>query len=436
MKTYRFAYGSGSVELPLPDTARVQELYGHEEPPIEEIQTALYAALEQPIHQLPLCKWLEAGDKVTLIISDMSRFWMRQDLVVPHLIRYLNQVCGVPDENIVILVANGTHEGGSEEDLRTLVSQDIFERIPVVNHDCLAEDLVYLGTTTHGTPVEVNPLAVGRKVIALGAATQHVMAGFGGGRKSILPGISSMETIRHNHALALDPNAPRSNPAIGNAVLEGNPLHDDMCQAAAMVEHLYVVNLVMNADMKLARIFAGHWLDSWLEACKAADAMYETPIDEKADVIITSCGGYPKDMSLYQGTKTIDNVEFGLKPGGTLVLLAECRDGGGPAEYFDWVDSLLAGTLDADLRKNFTIPGYIFYLNCEQAQRYHVVMLTSASPERLNAMGIKAFSDVNELMKELELENKSVYVIPNGSTVIPTLKKDKCIFMQNIQHEN
>ena len=117
-----------------------------------------------------------------------------------------------------------------------------------------------------------------------------------------------MKTIQQNHAHSLDPNEPHSNPAIGNAVLGGNPLHEDMCEAAAMVEQLYVVNLVMNAGMKLARITAGHWLDSWMEACNAADAMYQTPIAEKADVIITSCGGYPKDMSLYQGTKTIDNV--------------------------------------------------------------------------------------------------------------------------------
>ena len=125
--------------------------------------------------------------------------------------------------------------------------------------------------------------------------------------------------------------------------------------------------------------------------------MYQTSIPEKADVIITSCGGYPKDMSLYQGTKTIDNVEFGLKKGGTLVLLAECRDGGGPAEYFDWVDSLCAGTLDADLRRNFTIPGYIFYLNCEQAARYNILMLTTAPAEPLARMGIKAFTDPAEL---------------------------------------
>lgn len=422
MPRFDFAYGSGRVKLDLPENARYQELHGHNEPPIEDIPAALRAALEAPIHEKPLRSWLQPGDAVTLIISDMSRFWMRQDLVIPALVEYMEKECGIRMEDLVILVANGTHLGGDEAELRTLVTDAVYDRVKVVNHDCLADDLVYLGTTSRGTEVVVNPLAVGRKVVALGAATQHVMAGFGGGRKSILPGIASMKTIQQNHAHSLDPNEPHSNPAIGNAVLEGNPLHEDMCEAAAMVEQLYVVNLVMNAGMKLARITAGHWLDSWLEACKAADAMYQTPIPEKADVIITSCGGYPKDMSLYQGTKTIDNVEFGLKKGGTLVLLAECRDGGGPAEYFDWVDSLCAGTLDADLRRNFTIPGYIFYLNCEQAARYNILMLTTAPAEPLARMGIKAFTDPAELCRQLELDGKLVYVMPNGSTVIPAVK--------------
>ncbi len=424
MQQFCFAYGSGSVELALPDTGRIQVLRGRSQPPVEDIPAALRKALESPVQQQPLRQWLAPGDKVTLIVSDMSRFWMRQDRVVPPLVEYLETACGIRPEDLVILVANGTHEGGDEAELRTLVTDRVFERVKVVNHDCQSEDLVYLGTTRFGTRVEVNPLAVGRKVIALGAATHHVMAGFGGGRKSILPGISSLQTIRQNHALSLHPTEPRSNPAIGNGVLEGNPLHEDMCQAAAMVEHLYVVNLVMDPEMRLGAIFAGHWLESWRAACQAADAMYQVPIAEKADVIIASCGGYPKDMSLYQGTKTIDNVETGLKSGGTLVLLAECREGGGPAEYFDWIEPLRQGRLDAALRENFTIPGYIFYLNCEQARRYNILMLTSADPAQLAPMGIRAFSDPRQLLAQLDLAGKLTYVIPNGSTVIPRLREE------------
>jgi len=425
MRTYHFQYGSGSVELPLPETERIEVLQGRVQPAIGDVDAALRVALEHPIGGPALQTFLRLSDLVTLIISDMSRFWMRQDLVIPHLVSYIREQCGVPAENLVILVANGAHIGGDEKDLRTLVTDAVYDTVRVLNHNCLNSGLVPIGITSRGTQIEVHPLAVGRKVIALGAATQHVMAGYGGGRKSILPGICSLRSIRQNHAHALDPCAPRSNPAIGNAVLENNPVHEDMCEAAAMVEHLYAVNLVMNTEMRLASITAGHWLKSWLKACEMVDATYAAPIREKADVIITSCGGYPKDMSLYQGTKTIDNVESGLKSGGMLVLLAECREGGGPAEYFDWIDALHAGTLDADLRANFTIPGYIFYLNCEQAQRYRIMMLTVADPRQIKKMNISAYSDVQRLLEDLDLSGKLTYVIPNGATTIPTMGKQE-----------
>ena len=207
-------------------------------------------------------------------------------------------------------------------------------------------------------------------------------------------------------------------------VLKGNPLHEDMCEAAGLVKNLFIINLVMNAQMQLAAIFSGHYLSSWEQACRTVDKIYQVDIPAKAYVIVTSCGGFPKDISLYQGTKTIDNVESGLKPGGTLILMIEARDGGGPAEYFDWSKDLTAGTIEQRLREHFTVAGYIFFLNCEQAQRYNILLYSSIDSKDVEPMGMKAFSDVDSLLAAAQLEGKSVYVIPNGSTVIPHVKED------------
>ena len=426
MKEYRFRYGDGEVVIPLDEGQVLGELHGNHVPAAASIPDTLRAALENPIGLPPLRQWTKPGERVALVISDMSRFWMRQDKVIPPLVDYLRDECGIPEDHVTIIVANGTHDGGDEKELHTLVTDGVYDRVRVVNHDCLAKDLVYLGTTAHDTPVWINAEAAhADRVICLGACTHHVMAGFGGGRKSILPGISGMETICHNHAYSLDPACLMSNPRIGNGKVKDNPLNDDMCEAAAMVPQLYMVNLVMNAEMQLAEIYAGHYLTSWQKACEAVDRIYRVEVPEKADAIIASCGGFPKDMSLYQGTKTIDNVETGLKPGGTLILLIEARDGGGPAEYFGWIDDLLGGTMEKRLREHFTVPGYIFLLNCEQAHRYNILMLTSVPQETVAPMGLKAFSDVDELMKAAHLEGKSLYVIPNGSTVVPYVKEKK-----------
>lgn len=423
MKTYRFAYGSGTVEFPLEEKNIIGELHGNVVEPISDIRKELWASLDAPIDSAPLCRRLTPGSTVALVVSDMSRFWMRQDLVVPHLVDYLTQRCGVSESDITIVIANGTHTGGDEAELRTLVTDAVYDRITVENHDCESEDLVYLGTTPHGTPVSINrTAALADMVICLGAATHHVMAGFGGGRKSILPGISGLETIRHNHAYSLDSTKLRTNPAIGNGVLAGNPLHEDMCEAASLVNNLFMVNLVMNADMKLSYIFSGHYLTSWERACTAVDDIYRVDIPCRADAVVTSCGGFPKDISLYQGTKTIDNVESALKPGGTLVLMIEAPEGGGPAEYFDWSKNLQDGTIEQRLREAFTVAGYIFFLNCEQAQRYRIFMYSSIDPQTVAPMGIHAFSDMDALLKAAELDGKSTYIIPNGSTVIPRVK--------------
>ena len=133
-------------------------------------------------------------------------------MVIPHLVAYIHEQCGVALKNLVILVANGTHIGGDEAELRTLVTEAVYNAVRVVNHDCLADDLVLIGATSRKTQVEVNPLAVGRKVIALGAATQHVMAGYGGGRKSILPGICSMRSSSKTTPTRWTPARPAPTP--------------------------------------------------------------------------------------------------------------------------------------------------------------------------------------------------------------------------------
>ena len=156
MKEYRFRYGDGEVVIPLDEGQVLGELHGNHVPAAASIPDTLRAALENPIGLPPLRQWTKPGERVALVISDMSRFWMRQDKVIPPLVDYLRDECGIPEDHVTIIVANGTHDGGDEKELRTLVTDGVYDRVRVVNHDCLAKDLVYLGTTAHDTPVWIN----------------------------------------------------------------------------------------------------------------------------------------------------------------------------------------------------------------------------------------------------------------------------------------
>ena len=422
MKEYKFRYGNTSVSIPVDESQVIGVIEGNDTTPLSDISGALMDAIDNPIDSAPLSEVAAKASSIAIIVSDMTRYWMRQDLIVPLIVDYLVEKCGKSYEDLTIVIATGTHVGGSEEDLRTLVTSPVFDKVRTINHDCHDKNLVYLGTTSYGTPVSINKEAAEADlVICLGAATYHVMAGFGGGRKSILPGISSLETIKHNHAYSLAPDAFITNPEIGNGKLEGNPLNEDMLEAAAMMKNLFMITLVTDTEFQLESIYAGHWRTSWERACEEVKRIYTVPIEKKADVVITSCGGFPKDESLYQGTKAVDNVISALKDGGTLILMLEGRNGGGSPDYFDWIKPLVGGTFEEELRNNFTVGGYIFFLNCEQAARFNILMYSSIPAETVAPMGIKAYDDLDKLMEDAHIEGKSVYIIPSGSTVLPVV---------------
>lgn len=422
MKNFEFRYGDTKVSVPVDEKQIIGVLNGKDTKPLDDIKGAFYKSVDGPIDSAPLYDVASNAGSIVIVVSDMTRFWMRQDLIVPLIVDYLVSKCGKKYSDLEIVVATGTHIGGDEDELRTLVTSDVYDNVKTVNHDCAASDLVYLGTTDYGTDVRINKdAAEADLVICLGAATYHVMAGFGGGRKSILPGISSLETIKHNHAYSLSPDKFITNPEIGNGILDGNPLNEDMCQAAAMMKNLFMITLVTDSDFRLTSIFSGHWKTSWLKACEEVRNIYRYPIKQKADVVITSCGGFPKDESLYQGTKAVDNVVSALKDGGTLILMLEGRKGGGSPDYFDWIKPLVDGSFEEKLRNNFTVGGYIFFLNCEQAAKYRILMYSSIDSEVVAPMGIKAYSDMQKLLEDADLAGKSIYVIPTGSTVLPEI---------------
>ncbi len=412
-------YGDGSVSLSLEGAASIQYLQEGNTPAITDLQTAFQRAVTVDcIGSLPLNKVVCKDDKVTIIISDITRFWMRQDKICPLLVEYLCDIIGVPEQNIVFLVALGTHRPQTEHELQSLVSASVYSRFQVINHDCKGE-LVAVGTTTRGTVVQVNPLAVGRKVILIGGTVHHLMSGYGGGRKSILPGVSGEDTVFANHSHALAPNAQRSNPKIGMGILDGNPIHEDMVEAAGFINPVFGINVIANSRQEQCGIICGHWLKAWEESCRLVQAYFGLPIAKKSDVVIASCGGYPKDINLYQAVKTLLNASQALKDGGTMVFLAECREGGGTPAFFDWIKPLCEGRLDPALREAFTISGYIFYAACEAIAKANVLMLTKIQPEVIAPMSLQAFTDIKELEKKLDVSGKDVYIMPYGGSVVP-----------------
>jgi nickel-dependent lactate racemase len=417
-------YGNSSVNIDVSNAKSVTYLQGKELLPIKDLKTSFKEAVTvKTVGSKPLNELLSSTDLVTIVVSDITRFWMRQDLVCQELVDFLNTENNIPYENMVILVALGTHRGHSEDEQKKVVGEEVYKKVRVLNHDAQANDLAFMGTTKRGTDVWVNPLAIDRKVILIGGTVHHLMAGFGGGRKSILPGISGKKTIEQNHLLCLDPEQPRSSSAIGCAVLSGNPVHEDMMEAAHMVSPAFGINIISTPEGKHSHIICGDWEKAWAKSCEIVHEAFSIPIKEKADIVIASCGGYPKDINLYQGIKTLLNMSYAVKQGGTMIFLAECSEGGGSPDFFDWRIPLKTGILDSALRESFSIAGYIFYAGCEAISEGNVFMLTSfskdLSQEVLKDMNISACSDLDELLDQIDFTDKSVFVMPFGGNTLP-----------------
>lgn len=434
MERVHLKYGASAVNFTIEDAKSVTYLYENPMKSIDDIKSEfLHSITDGVIGTKPLNQLITNKDLVTIIISDMTRFWMRQDILCQLLVEYLHDTLEVPFENIAVVIALGTHRMNSEADKKKLTGDYVYKHVAsVTDHDCDAPDLVFVGTTPLGTKVSVNPLAVGRKVICIGGTVHHIMAGYGGGRKSIVPGIASRETIRMNHQMALDPLQPKSDPRIGSGKILVNPIHQDMCEAAQLVPITFGINIVVDSASKHSGLFCGDFDKAWKESCRYVQQSYGLPIEYEADIVIVSCGGFPKDLNFYQSTKSLFNGAKAVKKGGTLILLAACSEGSGAKDFFDWIEPLKRGCLDEELRRNFTIGGYIFYAACESIRKAKTLLLSGLEPEVLKDMRVESHKDMDSLLAQVDFRDKDVYIIPYGGSVMPQLKDEYTELCKNI----
>ena len=362
MKKYQLPYGNGFQEVTLPEEKVLYDIHGNKADVLEVITAATLAAVRCPIASQPLQKVVRKGDKVAVIVSDVTRL-VRTAEFLPVIISEIN-AAGVPDEDITIIVATGTHRAHTHDEDIAVCGKDIVKRIKIHQHDSRNnEELTDLGVTSFGTPILIDSyVAEADKVIITGAVSLHPMAGFGGGRKAVMPGVSGHATIMHNHAIALAPKVGDGcNPLCETGILEGNPLHEDMVEVTKKLDPAFLVNMVFTPEGKLHEVVAGHWYKAWEKGCKDLVAMAGVPIKELADVVFASAGGSPKDMNLYQSCKAHMNAVFAVKKGGIMILTLECPDIKEPAIFTDWFSKSDVLQFEKDVRADFSIPAFVAF---------------------------------------------------------------------------
>jgi nickel-dependent lactate racemase len=425
-KKFSLKYGKKEVSFDIPEKALLYELTGWNRPACEDLAEAYRFALDHPIDAPPLREILKPGDKVVIIVPDITRVWQRSNLTLPILMDYLNQA-GLEDSKISILNGVGAHRQNSAEEFVELCSEEVCKRVRIVNHNAYdTANMVELGTTSRGTHVAVNRLvAEADRVILTGGVIYHYMAGFGGGRKGILPGVSSLKTIQKNHLRCLtDEVGGGTNPFTATGITSGNPMHEDMMEAAAFVNPDFLVNVVPNMDGDISGIFTGNWVSAWQQACQMAERIFGVPIEAQADIVIASAGGYPKDINLYQSQKTIDNAVYAMRPGGVAIILAQCPDICDPPEFFEWFRYPDILSLETAARGNFFISGWLAIRQMEYKNQGTIILLTEKdNMELARKAHVEPVSTIGAALElayqKCGTPTPQITVMPKGANTFP-----------------
>ncbi len=344
-----FGYGKGTQIVEIPDKNLMAVLTANEMEHERRGADAVDWALAHPIGALRLREVAKKGQKVVVITSDISRPLPSYD-VLPSVVRELNEA-GVPDEDITVVFALGSHRHHTEEEKRHLAGDKIYERVRCVDSD--PDDCIHTGTSSNGTPFDFSRSVVEADLrVALGNIEFHYFAGYSGGVKALMPGVSTPAAIQCNHSLMVSEDACAGK-------LEGNPVRQDLEEALKYCPIHYIVNAVLDEHKHIVYAVAGDVIKAHREGCRYLDKMYRKPIPERADIVIVSQGGAPKDANLYQTQKALDNAKHAVKKGGTMIVIGACNEGLGSARFEEWLTGApTAHSMVERIAKDFQLGGH------------------------------------------------------------------------------
>lgn len=333
MARYAVPNGKKMVEFTIPDGVEVTVVEARKLPVLSEVERAVREAVANPVGGRRLQDMVRPGQKVAIIVTDITRK-LPEDIILAVLVEEL-LAGGIRREDIIVVVATGTHRPNTREELTEMFGEENVSRLNFVNHNAWdKEGLVYLGKSRRGIPLVVNKYVAAADVkISTGVIETHLLAGYSGGVKSVAVGVAGAETIAATH------NYPvMAETRLG--VVEGNTFRDFLTEAALAVGLDFIVNVVQTGNKELVRVVAGDPVEAFLEGVKTARAMYEVEIDHQADIVIGGVG-YPKNRDLYQATRAANTSVFGPRPvvkkGGVIIIPASCEDGFGHPGYVEWM---------------------------------------------------------------------------------------------------
>jgi lactate racemase len=417
MDEVQLAYGKSSTTFAF-DEARFRILESSDagEKPLSDFEIG--AALDNPIASPPLTELISADDSVLIVVSDATRATASAQFV-NIVVRRLIQA-GVAPAEIAIIFATGIHRSVTPAEKNELLTPFIIQRIKTIDHNAKdSSQMMSLGTTKAGTSVEVNRAVRDySRTIITGAINFHYFAGFTGGRKSICPGLASAATIEATHKFAFDFDSGGRRAGVGAGLLDGNAVHEECEEVAAMINPAFGINTVVDHLGRAVRVYAGHWQTAHTEGCREYLADHSVPIDEKRGLVIASSGGWPYDLNLIQAHKALDMAAHACVDGGDIILLAECSDGLGRDDFGKWFTETSSANLASRLRSAYEVNGQTAWSLLTKAERFRVHLVSSLPEAEVHEMRMQPARSLEEALGRVAPQTTG-YLMPRGAAVLP-----------------
>jgi nickel-dependent lactate racemase len=371
-------------------------------------------ALQNPIGTSSLEEIIirKAARNAVIVVNDITRP-TPYTLILPPLMERIEKA-GIRRENITLLIATGIHRHHTPVDNLEVFGEDLCQRYKIVNHNCDL-DLCSIGTLSNGLELIINRIAAETDLlITTGVVGLHYFAGYSGGRKSILPGIAARQVIEANHKMMSDSRA-----RLGN--YEDNPVSDLMIEAAQMAQVDFTVNVVIHRKREIAFAAAGDIKQAWLKAVKFCEELNTVRIKQRADIVVASCGGYPKDLNMYQAQKALDSAVLAVRPGGTIILAAECREGLGEETFQEWIESSSCPQDIFDrFNSHFELGGHKAYAICRILEHAQILLLSALPDTDVRNMFMTPVSSLEDALEIVRVQygiQASLIIMPEASKI-------------------
>lgn len=411
----KLGYGNTDVCVSIKDENLLGLLHSNELKETVNESKELERAMKNPIGLPQLKEIVGSNDTIAIVTSDITRP-MPSKKVLPFVLKELEEA-KVKKENITIVFALGSHRDHTKEEMISLVGEKVYNEYTCI--DSNMNDYVHMGDTTSGTPVDIfTPVAKADKRICLGNIEYHYFAGYSGGSKAIMPGVSTRAAIQANHSRMVD-----SKSCAGN--IDTNPVRQDIEEVAEFISIDYIVNVVLDENKNIVKAVAGHHVQAHREGCQFLDSLYKVPIEKKADIVVVSAGGFPKDINIYQAQKALDNAKYAVKQGGTVILVASCSEGYGEGVFEKWLqEAKQPKDLIERVERHFELGGHKAAAIAMVREKNNIYLVSDLDDAMVEQAFMQPFSTVQEAYDTALAaigEKAEVLVIAHGGSIIAEL---------------